>query len=64
MLEAFLVHVAYVLVAEELLTAGEVEVLDEWMKPVSAGVWRFRDALEAGAVVLLVGEAVGCWQEV
>ena len=57
-------HVAFVLAAEELLTAGEVEVLDEWMKPVSAGVGRFRDALEAGAVVLLVGEAVGCQQEV
>ena len=57
-------HAAFVLAAEELLTAGEVEVSDEWLKQVSAGVWRFRDALEAGAVVLLVGEAVGCWQEV
>ena len=64
MLEAFLAHAAFVLAAEELLTAGEVEVSDEWLKQVSAGVWRFRDALEAGAVVLLVGEAVGCWQEV
>ena len=59
-----MVHAAFVLAAEELSTAGEVEVSDEWMKPVSAGVWRFHDALEAGAVVLLVGEAVGCWQEV
>ena len=50
-------HAASVLAAEELLTAGEVEVSDEWMKPVSAEVGRFRDALEAGAVVLLVGEA-------
>ena len=64
MLEAFLAHVAFVSAAEELLTAGEVEVSDEWLKPVSAGAGRFRDALEAGAVVLLVGEAVGCWQEV
>ena len=56
--------VAFVLAAEELSTAGEVEVSDEWMKPVSAGVWRFRDVLEAGAVVLLVGEAAGCQQEV
>ena len=48
---------ASVLAAEELLTAGEVEVSDEWMKPVSAEVGRFRDALEAVAVVLLVGEA-------
>ena len=64
MLEAFLVHAAFVLAAEELLTAGEVEVSDEWLKPVFSGVWRFRDALEAGAVVLLVGEAVGCHQEV
>ena len=63
MLEAFLAHVAFVLAAQELLTAEDVEVLDEWMKPVSAGVWRFRDALEAGAVVLLVGEAAGCLQE-
>ena len=54
---------AFVLAAQELLTAEDVEVLDEWMKPVSAGVWRFRDALEAGAVVLLVGEAAGCLQE-
>ena len=57
MLEAFLALAASVLAAEELLTAEEVEVLDEWMKPVFAGVERFRDALEAGAVVLLVGEA-------
>ena len=51
------VPVAFVLAAEELLTVGEVELL------VSAGVGRFRDALAAGAVVLLVAEAVGCWQE-
>ena len=56
--------VAFVLADdEELLTVGEVEVSDEWLKPVFAGVGRFRDALEAGAVVLLVGEAAGCWQE-
>ena len=56
--------VAFVLAAdEELLTVGEVEVSAEWLKPVFAGVGRFRDALGAGAVVLLVGEAAGCWQE-
>ena len=54
---------AFVLAAEELLTVGEVELLDDWLGPVSAGVGRFRDALAAGAVVLLVAEAVGCWQE-
>ena len=48
---------AFVLAAEELLTVGEVEL------SVSAGVGRFRDALAAGEVVLLVAEAVGCWQE-
>ena len=49
--------VAFVLAAEELLTVGEVELSEDWLKPVSAGVGRFRDALEAVAVVLLVGEA-------
>ena len=55
--------VAFALAAVELLTVGEVEVSDEWLKPVFAGVGRFRDALGAGAVVLLVGEAAGCRQE-
>ena len=63
MLEAFLAPVAFVLAAEELLTIGEIELSDDWLRPVSAGVGLFRDALEAGAVVLLVGEAAGCWQE-
>ena len=52
-----MVPVAVVLAAEELLTVGEVEL------SVSAEVGQFRDALEAGAAVLLVGEAVGCLQE-
>ena len=53
--------VAFVLAAEELLTVGEVELSDDWL--VFAGVGLFRDALEAVAVVLLVGEAAGCQQE-
>ena len=55
--------VAFALAAEELLTVGEVELLDDWLEPVSAGVGPFRGALEAEAVVLLVGEAAGCRQE-
>ena len=54
---------AFVLAAEELLTVGEVELSADWLEPVSAGVGPFRDELEAEAVVLLVGEAAGCWQE-
>ena len=58
MLGVFLAPAAVVLAAEELLTVGEVEL------SVSAEVGQFRDALEAEAVVLQVGEAVGCLQEV
>ncbi len=63
MLEAFWAPVAFALAAEELLTVGEVGLLADWLKLVSAGVGLFRDALEAVAVVLLVGEAAGCRQE-